>query len=29
MCGAAFVIYGLRKPGWVRASEDKNATLNP
>ncbi len=28
MCGAAFVIYGLRKPGWVKAPEDKNATLN-
>ncbi len=20
MCGAAFVIYGLRKPGWVKAA---------
>ena len=29
MCGAAFTIYGLRKPDWVKAPEDKNATLNP
>jgi len=21
MCGAAFLIYGLRKPGWIKAAE--------
>jgi uncharacterized membrane protein len=25
MCGAAFVIYGLRKPGWINAAGEEEA----
>ncbi|MCJ7684007.1 MAG: amino acid permease, partial [Desulfobacteraceae bacterium] len=24
MCGAAFVIYGLRKPGWIKGGSENN-----